>query len=483
MQEQLFKLVNELKLLPSETEWVEFKMNDQEPQEIGEYISALANSACLHDKDSGYLIFGIDDISHEIKGTQFHPRVVKIGNQEIENWLATQLDPRIDFKIFEFEYQGKYIAIFKIDPARHIPVKFRGMEYIRVGSYKKKLADHPEKARRIWQKTSGKTFEQGIALRKIDADKVLELLDYPAYFSLMKQNLPENKSAVLQKLEEEKLIMREDTHYNVTNLGGILFAKNLSNFDSLSRKAMRVVIYKGKNRLNTIKEQLGTKGYAAGFEGLINYVNDQLPMNEEIGKVFRKEVKMYPEIAVRELIANALIHQDFHETGNGPLIEIFDDRIEITNPGKPLISTLRFIDHSPQSRNERLAYFMRRINICEERGSGIDKVISYIEAYQLPAPNFIEDVNFLKVIIYSHKTLRQMDRYDKTRACYQHCCLKYVSNEIMTNQTLRERFKVEEKNYATISRIIGDTIKAKLIKDYDPNNKSRKYAKYIPIWA
>jgi predicted HTH transcriptional regulator len=126
---------------------------------------------------------------------------------------------------------------------------------------------------------------------------------------------------------------------------------------------------------------------------------------------------------------------------------------------------------------------MRRLNICEERGSGIDKVVSQTELFELPAPKFIQEQNYLKAILYSQKSLRQMDKEDKVRAAYLHCCLKFVSNEIMTNQSLRERFRVEEKNYSTISRIIADTIDAKLIKDEDPTNKSRKYAKYIPVWA
>ena len=292
-----------------------------------------------------------------------------------------------------------------------------------------------------------------------------------------------DKVAILSKLEEERLIAKDRSHYSITNLGAILFAKNLSDFGKLSRKAPRVIIYKGKDKLHTIKEQVGSKGYALGFEGMITFINDKLPTNEEIGKVFRKEVKMYPELAIRELVANALIHQDFSETGTGPMVELFDGRIEISNPGKPLISTLRFIDHNPQSRNEKLAYFMRRINICEERGSGIDKVVNMAEIYQLPAPNFIEGDNFLRVVLYAYKTLRQMDKEDKIRACYQHCCLKYVSAQYMSNQTLRERFKIDEKNYAIVSRIIAETIEAGLIKYYDVTSKSKKYAKYVPYWT
>lgn len=192
---------------------------------------------------------------------------------------------------------------------------------------------------------------------------------------------------------------------------------------------------------------------------------------------------MYPELAIRELVANALVHQDFRETGTGPIIEIYEDRVEITNPGKPLIPTFRFIDHSPKSRNEKLAYSMRRINICEERGSGIDKVVFQCELYQLPAPNFTDEDNYIKVTLFAYKSLKQMDKEDKIRACYQHCCLKYVSNEFMNNQSLRERLGIEEKNYATVSRIISDTLEKKYIKYEDPTNKSNKYIRYIPIWA
>jgi ATP-dependent DNA helicase RecG len=207
-----------------------------------------------------------------------------------------------------------------------------------------------------------------------------------------------------------------------------------------------------------------------------------LPANEEIGKVFRKEVRMYPEIAIRELVANALIHQDFCETGTGPLIEIFSDRIEFTSPGLPLITTTRFIDEF-QSRNEKLASFMRRIGICEEKGSGIDKVIFHVELYQLPAPEFLAMEKHTKVILYSFKELNKMDKNDKVRACYQHACLCYVSNLKMTNQSLRERFKIEEKNAAIASRIIRDALDSKIIKEDDPDSSSKKYAKYIPFWA
>ena len=481
IQSEIERLINELTTLPKETEWVEFKVNNANPQEIGEYISALSNSATYHKKSNGYLVFGVQDGTHKIIGTNFKPSETKIGNQELENWLATQLNPRIDFTIYEENISGKNIVIFKIDATQSQPVHFKNNAFIRIGSYKKSLDEHPNREKKIWQDDDN-AFENGIAERNLNDDKVLDLIDYPTFFDLMKLPLPSNKKGILDRLVQEHIINSFGGKYDITNLGGMLFAKNINLFETLSRKALRVIVYKGNNRVNTIKEQVGIKGYAVGFEELMKYIEDQLPTNEEIGKALRRRVTVYPILSIRELVANAIIHQDFSAKGTSPIVEIFDNRIEITNSGKPLINPLRFIDHSPQSRNETLARFMRRLNICEERGSGIDKVVSECELYQLPAPDFVDGDNFMRVILYAPKSLRQMDRRDKVRACYQHACLKYVSGEIMSNQTLRGRFNVEEQNYPIVSRIISDSIEDGLIKSHDTDSKSRKYAKYVPFW-
>lgn len=470
-------LLDELTALPSETEWVEFKDSNYFHQTIGEYISALSNSACLENKDHGYLIFGIEDGTHKIVGTTFQPKKEKIGNQELENWLATLLNPRIDFRIFEIIWQEKRTVLFQIDATKDTPVSFKGEAYIRIGSYKKKLKEHPERERKIWHNARRIIFESDFAIRNVSGDIVLNKINYPAVFQLLNEPLPPNKDAILKKLEEEKLIIHRLGKYHITNLGAILFANNLRDFETLERKAVRVIIYDGKNKLKTVKEQTGTRGYAVGFKGLIDYINDKLPSNEEIDRVIRKEVKVYPELAIRELVANAIIHQDFLITGTSPMVEIFSNRIEITNPGKPLIDTKRFIDHSPESRNEKLAGLMRRMGFCEERGSGIDKVIVQIELFQLPAPEFIEGDNFTRVIIHSPKTLRQMSKPDRIRACYQHCCLKYVSGENMSNQSLRQRLGIKDTNYPMVSRIIKDSIDLGLIKEYDNARM------YIPFWA
>ena len=376
------------------------------------------------------------------------------------------------------------MSIIEIPRASHRPAQFRGEEFIRVGSYKKKLREFPEKARELWRLFETTPFEEQLAAERVGDDEVLKLLDYPAYFRLLELPLPDNRQGILDRLGSDRMIfVRDGDSYNISNLGAIMFAVDLQEFPRLQRKAIRVIEYQGKNRVETKREQIGRKGYANGFEGLIEYINQLLPENEIIVRALRKKVRMYPELAIRELVANAVIHQDFHRGGTGPMIEIFDDRMEITNPGKPLVDTLRFLDEPPISRNEALAAFMRRINVCEERGSGIDKVVFQTELFQLPAPKFEVTAEHTRVTLYAHRDFSEMESDDRIRACYLHACLKYVSSDFMTNTSLRKRFGVDQKNYSMISRLIRESIEADLVKPHDPTNKSRKHAKYVPFWA
>ncbi|PAW76983.1 MAG: transcriptional regulator [Verrucomicrobia bacterium Tous-C9LFEB] len=481
--EYLKGLVDELRKLPAETGWVEFKENNSDPEAIGEYLSALSNTAALADKTNAYLVWGIKDGTHEVTGTTFKPFAAKKGNENLESWLSHSIEPRLHFNFYELEYETKPIVILEIPRAHGRPVQFHGTEFIRVSSYCKKLKDFSEQERDLWRTFDTTSFEEGVAAPHADTATVLSLLDYPAYFDLLEQTLPEDRAKILSRLEEDRLIVKDTAgKWNITNLGAILFARDLKEFKALARKAVRIVVYDGRNRLKTLREQTSPRGYAAGFERLIELVNALLPRTEEIGQARRREVPLYPELAIRELIPNALIHQDFSVSGSGPMIEIFSDRMEITNPGLPLVKTERFLDSPPRSRNEDLASLMRRFGICEERGSGVDKVVAEIEKNQLPAPLFETSEGFTRAILFTHRPLRDMSSADRARACYLHACLRYVERQPMTNLSLRTRLAISEPNKAMASRIIADTVKEGLIKPEDPT-QGKKYAKYIPFWA
>jgi len=476
-------LVRELCKLPHETEWVEFKGNNQDPHLIGEYISALSNAAALNGKAFAYMVWGVEDGSHVFTGTSFSPASARKGNEPIETWLLRLLSPKIHFGFFELNLDGHSVVLLEIGRAFRHPVRFQNEAFIRVGQVKKPLKDAPERERELWRILDRTLFEDLPAVEHISSDEVLRMLDYTVYFDLLELPLPANREGILTALKNDNLIRAcEAGGWDITNLGAILFAKKLGDFPQLKRKAIRVIQYRGAGRTDTLREQEISKGYASGFEGLITYIHGLLPVNEVIEKALRKTVAVFPELAVRELVANALIHQAFFVTGAGPMVEIFDDRIEITNPGEPLVDTQRFVDTPPKSRNETLASMMRRFRICEERGSGIDKVIAQIEIYQLPAPLFEVPEGFTRVVLFAHKPLIAMDKADRVRACYLHACLKYVSREFLTNASLRERFGVEEKNKAAVSRYIREAVDAGVIKPFD-EDAARKLMKYVPFWA
>ena len=481
MNKDITKELDAIISLSQETEWVEFKRNFHSPEEIGEQISALANSACLHNKPYGYLVFGIEDGTHSVVGTGFKPKSYKKGNEELEMWLTNRLHPAVDFESYEIVYHEKSIAFYKISAALNIPITFLHRAYIRIGSITKLLSQYKEKEAKIWRNVNEKPIEDITVKKGLSVSDVIGLLSTETYFDLMDLPHPQNSQGIIDRFLSEKLIRKHATEYEITELGALLFAKNLADFDKLSRKSVRIIVYKGKNKVETIREQMFSKGYAVGFQETIDWIDGQLPANEEIGKALRKDVRMYPKIAIRELVANAIIHQDLSEKGF-PMVEIYCDRVEISNPGTPLIQTDRFIDEYI-SRNETLADIMRRMGFCEEKGSGMDKAIASIELYQLPAINITKQERRTIVILYAYKLLNETDRKDKIRACYQHACLKYVSNEKMTNQTLRDRFEIEDRNYPIASRIIRDAIDEGLIKAEDEENKSRKFASYVPYWA
>lgn len=470
------RLVSSL-LGSEEKEFIEVKRNNTDPEAIGEYLSALSNSATLHNAPNGYLVWGIDDTHKQLVGTKFDPTATKVGNQALELWLSTLLTPRLDFRFYTKEIAGQRVVVLEIPAARQSPTRFKNEAFIRVGSHKAKLKDYVEKERTLWELFGRSSFEQDIALSGLPAEKALSLLEYHAYFQLTGHPLPNDRSAIMDRFVSEGFLLEQHGLYSITNLGAILFARDLNPFPRLSRKALRIIVYKGTNKLQTVRERLETKGYAVGFADAVRFIKEQIPSNEHIGEVFRQEVPMYPEKAIRELLANCLIHQDFAISGAGATVEVYQDRMEITNPGQPLIAIERLIDMPPRSRNETLAAFMRRINLAEERGSGIDKVIAQIEMFQLPPPDFrVSGDNFVAVLFAPRKFAAMTPR-ERVRACYQHACLLYISSKVMSNSSLRERLGIHEKNYSMVSRLIAEAKKQGVIKPGATQNT------YLPFWA
>lgn len=480
--QELSSLLREILSLGGEREWVEYKRNWFEPDTLGEYVSALSNSAALKGQFHGYFIWGIDDVNHDVVGTDFRFRDAKKGNEEYENHLARCLSPRIDFRHYCWKHEGCHVEMLKVDAAKDRPVAYKGEQYIRVGTSKQNLKGYPEKARQIWTASTPASFESAPAADNLTPAEVLNLLDYEAFYRLLQRQRPHETQAIISDLNDEDIIVPDgERRWTIPNSSALILARELTDFSHLKRKSTRLIFYSGKDKLEAEREIEGVYGYAVGFEGLIDYIMDRLPQNEVIESALRAEVKMYPRVAIRELIANALIHQDFSQSGTQPMIELYEDRIEITNNGTPLINPLRFIDEVPRSRNEAVAGLMRKLHICEERGSGVKRTVAAIETHQLPPPDFRERGSHTQAVLYAHQPLSEMEKKDKVRACYQHACLKYaLEREAMTNASLRNRFELDDSKNYVASRIISDTVEDGFITALVEKGRG---ACYVPFWV
>ncbi len=481
--ENLDLLVQELIKYTDETSWLEFKHNNYDPKMIGQDISALANSAVLSEKNCAYMLWGVNDKTHEIVGTDKDLQTLKKGNQELENWLRSLLSSNADFEFSSVDVNNKKVGVLIIYSATNQTVMFEKVDYIRIGSYTKKLNEYPEIQAKLWDKLRTSKFEERSTKTDLNLTEALGLLDYNVYFDNADIPQPQDALSIAHYLLEEGILQKQDNGlYAITNLGAILFAKNLSAFPKLSRKAIRVVQYGDNSRLNMMKEEIGGKGYVVGFEGLMKYVEALIPSQEVIIGAKREKETAYPMLAIREAVANALIHQDFSITGTGPVVEIFKSRIEITNPGLPLVDVKRIIDNPPKSRNENLAALMRRLGMCEELGTGWDKIAITCELQYLPAPKIDLYSDSTKVSLFSGKSYSGITPEDKVWACYLHACIKYVQGEYLTNSSLRKRFGLKDSSSGSISRLIKDTVELGLIKPLEPDTAPR-YMKYMPMWA
>ncbi|MCL1603896.1 putative DNA binding domain-containing protein [Succinatimonas hippei] len=488
-----------LKKHPYEDECIEFKSNIYQKDQneislLGEYISALANSAALTDRPKAYFILGVDD-NGNICGTDFNPYIKLSNGQFLKHWLMQKLSKYVSFKISYFAYipdndssapSNKIIVIFEIDAASSYPIEWDKKRYIRLGSSKKLLAEYPEVERKLWKKLEHGSYATEIALNNLKPEQVFNLLDVNSYFSLLNIQKPTEIEQQLSYLSKEKFIIPDGNLLAITNLGAILLAQNLENFPYLQHKRLRIAVYMENDKASRSSEQRCDKGYACGFSEALRIIATAIPHSEQINlnTGTREPWFNFSLAAIRETMANALIHQDMTRN-EAPMVEIFPSRIEITNPGKAQIPISRFIDLSARCINPEIAYFMVRARLCEERGTGIDKAVIDCEKTFRNAPKFEQlppPMPAIRVTLYPAIPFSDLTIEDKVRTCYQHCCICYMQRDYMTNSSLRQRFNLDAKDMSIISRIIKISLEKELIKIENPDQGVR-LRKYVPFWA
>lgn len=431
-----------------------------------EYAAALANEG------GGYLILGVND-DRVVLGTKAFDDVMEVERRIFETI-------RIKVQVRQLAYRSLRVLVLAI-PARRKgePIGISGRFLMRAGESLVGMSSH--RLAEIFAEGKDNPLFEPLA-SSLSLERVRELLDVDQFFVLMPENHPTDATDALSKLVNYNLLVEGPSGYGVTRLGALFLARDLGNFSDLKYRRIRILKYANETRNSAVIDSFDTRGYALSFEEVLRLVNSHLPVAEIIEGDYRQTVAVYPPTALREFLANALVHQDFREEGVQITVEMFADRVEIRNPGEPIIDVRRFVDET-RSRNPELAEIMRLAGICEVRGSGVDRALMQIEDLMRPAPTFRAADGATTVTLFAEQHFSDMAIEERVWAAFLHCCVKYQSSSRLTNTTLRQRFALSTSKVALVSQTISSAIEAGLIKADPGAGTSRRHARYVPFFA
>ncbi len=381
-------LIDRLRALPTETEWFEFKRNRYEPQQLGEYLSALANAACLAGQPRGYLVFGIDDATHEVVGTNFDPYATKAkGNQDLLPWLAAGLRPNTGFEPHVVAHPDGRVVLFEISPANGEPIGFYGTPYIRVGTSKTELGKHPEKARALW--TRGSDWSAQVcataSLADLDPDAIAKareqfVVKHPGQATAIAgwdDTTFLNKARVLKQGA-------------VTNTALLLLGRPEA-ATLLSPAVAKISwILKDASNRELDYEHFGPPFLLVG-DRLLKRIRNLIVRALPSGTLFPQEIAQYDPWVIREALHNAVAHQDYRRHGRITVVE-FPDRVLVTNVGDFLPGDVETVirQDAPQAlyRNPFLADAMVELNLIDTQGGGIKRMFETQRRRWFPLPDY-----------------------------------------------------------------------------------------------
>jgi len=386
--QELTALLDRLCREPRETEWLEFKENHFEPQVLGEYLSALANAACLAGKPRGYLVFGVRDQTHDVVGTKFDPHAVKAkGNQDLLMWLSMGLQPNIGFEVHQLEHAKGRVVFFEIGAAWDRPVRFYGTAFIRVGTSRTELHKHPEKERAIWSRRTDWTGHvcEGATLADLDP---VALVKAREQFRIKNPQLAGQESdwddpAFLNKA---KLTIRGA----VTNAALLLLGRTES-ATLLSPAVARIswILKDGQNR-ELDYEHFGPP-FLLQVDRVLGRIRNLNVRALPSGTLFPQEITQYDPWVIREALHNAIAHQDYGLRGRVNVVET-PSSILITNAGAFLPGDVEKVirQDAPLEiyRNPFLAEAMVNLNMIDTQGGGIKRMFQKQMQRFFPMPDY-----------------------------------------------------------------------------------------------
>ena len=475
------RLANEKK----ESEVVEFKENNADPNMIGEDISALANMAALLGVEKAYMVWGVSNEGSALVGTSFDPDKAKIGNEDLANWLSTQLQPRLFIDFHKTSENGNDYVILEIEKSRGFATTFKKMPYCRVGSYTKPLKDFPLIEKKLWAKLNDAVPEERLVAFDLSESEVASKLSFSTYFRVLGTPVPSTLEEMLRRLANDGMVKKQDDGlYSITLMGAVLLANDLGDFPSLGRKEITITLFEGETKIQNRESKEFKSGYLLSFEDAISYLKSFTLQRTFVNeKGYTASSYFYPDIVLREGLTNAIIHQDLLERGAGPMVNITSAFIEFVNPGTLKISPEHIIDAEPIAENEKLSSFLRRAGIGDARGTGFDKMENALEEARMLSPSIHELSSSVSVYVYAQKPFSKWNLEEKLSAAYYHACLFYYSaGKAMTNESLRNRYGLSSKDKSLVSRIIRVSVERGLLKPQS-ETASDKNRSYVPYWA
>jgi len=393
--------LDDLLRLDSETEWVEFKRNNDKPEEIGEYLSAISNGAALHGKKFGYIVWGVEASTHKVVGTTFQPKRRKIGGEELENWLLRLLTPRIDFTIHAFERAQLPVVLFEIQAANSTPVRFKQDAFIRVGSYKKKLKDFPEKERKLWNILSNTQADwsaeivEGAGLDDLDPQAI-------QFARVQYQKKYPHQTAELSGWDDATFLNKAKVCIGgkLTHTALALLGKEES-AHFLSPAQVRITwVLRDDNDIEKDYRHF-TAPLILASDQLLGKIRNLTIRHLPSGTLFPHEITQYDPWVIRETLHNCIAHQDYPVGGRINVVENSESLL-FTNLGTFIPGTVEEMikSNAPPEvyRNPFLAQAMVNLNMIDTIGSGIKRMFTLQRQRSFPMPDYeLSDPN--KVVV------------------------------------------------------------------------------------
>lgn len=403
--EQLRSLLTELLSYPYELPWLEIKHGNDNPDEIGRYISALANSACTENREYGYMIWGVENDSRIIEGTAFDPDHKNKNQQPLRIYLSRTLKPEIAFEFYSFEVDGKKVVILEVEAAYRRPISFQGTEYIRIGESRTELSKHPKEAAKIYR-TVGKDWSAEVVVDATMKDLAPEAVK-AARERYSEKHRNDSFAEEIETWSTEEFLNKAKLTINgkITRAALILLGKPES-AHWLNPSVVKITWNLVDNDNTSIDYQHFDPPLLLAVDRIFAKIRNITIRTMPDGTLFPVEISQYDSWVFREALHNCIAHQDYTLCRNVVVTE-YPDRVQFSNMGAFAPGTLEKVLHDDGRPrfylNRQLIEAMVELNMIDTIGSGIKRMFKKQQKRYMPMPDYnisTSPEEMVRVVLY-----------------------------------------------------------------------------------